>query len=43
MLQAFPLAPDFAAAKIAVFTASAIAAVISVEVLWTCSRYGDKA
>ena len=38
--QAFPLAADFAAAKIAVFVASAIAAVIGVALLWASSRNG---
>ena len=38
--QAFPLATDFAAAKIAVFAASAIATVIGVGVLWASSRHG---
>ena len=32
--QAFPLEADFAAAKIAVFAASAIAAVVGVAMLW---------
>lgn len=32
--QAFPLEPDFAAAKIAVFAGSAFAAVIGVALLW---------
>jgi NhaA family Na+:H+ antiporter len=35
--QAFPVAADFAAAKIAVFTASVIAAIIGVAILWTSS------
>jgi NhaA family Na+:H+ antiporter len=35
--QAFPVAADFAAAKIAVFTASVIAAIIGVTILWTSS------
>jgi NhaA family Na+:H+ antiporter len=37
--QAFPLAADFAAAKIAVFTASVISAVLGVVILW---RAGDR-
>jgi NhaA family Na+:H+ antiporter len=32
--QAFPLPVDFAAAKIAVFAASAVASVAGVAVLW---------
>ena len=32
--QAFPLPSDFAAAKIAVFTASIVSALIGVAVLW---------
>jgi NhaA family Na+:H+ antiporter len=32
--QAFPVAADFAAAKIAVFTASIISAIVGVVVLW---------
>jgi NhaA family Na+:H+ antiporter len=32
--QAFPHAPDFAAAKIAVFAASIISAVVGVTLLW---------
>jgi NhaA family Na+:H+ antiporter len=32
--QSFPAASDFAAAKIAVFAASLISAVIGVAVLW---------
>ena len=32
--QAFPVASDFAAAKIAVFSASVLAALIGVAVLW---------
>jgi NhaA family Na+:H+ antiporter len=35
--QAFPVAADFAAAKIAVFTASILAAIIGVAILWTSS------
>ena len=38
--QAFPLEADFAAAKIAVFAASAIAAVIGVALLWLRPRNG---
>jgi NhaA family Na+:H+ antiporter len=33
--QAFPTPPDFAAAKIAVFAASVLAAVVGVAVLWS--------
>ncbi|HEU5482434.1 MAG TPA: Na+/H+ antiporter NhaA [Sphingomicrobium sp.] len=40
--QAFPLDADFAAAKIAVFAASAIAAVIGVALLWASSREGGE-
>ena len=36
--QAFPAATDFAAAKIAVFAASVIAAIIGVIILWVASR-----
>ena len=36
--EAFPVAADFAAAKIAVFAASALSAVIGVIVLWRASR-----
>ncbi len=36
--QAFPLAADFAAAKIAVFAASVLSAVIGVVVLWRAGR-----
>ena len=35
--QAFPVAADFAAAKIAVFAASMLASVIGVAVLWSAS------
>jgi NhaA family Na+:H+ antiporter len=38
--QAFPLAADFTATKIAVFAASAIAAIIGVALLWISSRNG---
>lgn len=37
--QAFPVPADFAAAKIAVFTASVLAAVIGVVVLMTAPRH----
>ncbi len=36
--QAFPVATDFAAAKIAVFTASIVSALIGVAVLWNAGR-----
>jgi NhaA family Na+:H+ antiporter len=36
--QAFPAAADFAAAKIAVFAASVISALIGVAILWIASR-----
>jgi len=36
--EAFPVPADFAAAKIAVFTASALSALIGVIVLWRASR-----
>jgi NhaA family Na+:H+ antiporter len=36
--QAFPVSGDFAAAKIAVFTASVLSAVIGVAVLWNAGR-----
>jgi NhaA family Na+:H+ antiporter len=32
--QAFPVAADFAAAKVAVFAASLLASIIGVAVLW---------
>jgi NhaA family Na+:H+ antiporter len=35
--QAFPVAADFAAAKLAVFGASTLAAVIGVAMLWHCA------
>ncbi len=38
--QAFPVASDFAAAKIAVFAASILSAVIGVAVLWGARREG---
>ncbi len=34
--QAFPVASDFAAAKIAVFAASSLSAIMGVAVLWRC-------
>ena len=39
--QAFPLAADFAAAKIAVFAASVVSALIGVAVLWVATREAD--
>jgi len=36
--QAFPVATDFAAAKIAVFTASIVSALIGVALLWNAGR-----
>jgi Na+:H+ antiporter, NhaA family len=36
--EAFPLASDFAAAKIAVFTASVLAATLGVAMLWNARR-----
>ena len=36
--QAFPAALDFAAAKIAVFAASVISAIVGVAVLWSAPR-----
>jgi NhaA family Na+:H+ antiporter len=39
--QAFPLPQDFAAAKIAVFTASIVSAVIGVALLWSAARSAD--
>jgi Na+:H+ antiporter, NhaA family len=41
--QAFPLASDFAAAKIAVFAASIIAAVVGVAMLWRAGRAAPEA
>jgi NhaA family Na+:H+ antiporter len=35
--QAFPVATDFDAAKVAVFSASVLSAIISVIVLWKAS------
>ena len=37
--QAFPVAGDFAAAKIAVFIASVLAAVIGVAILWRAGKH----
>ncbi len=37
--QAFPGESDFAAAKIAVFTASTLSALIGVAALWRCGRH----
>jgi NhaA family Na+:H+ antiporter len=39
--QAFPLAADFAAAKIAVFAASILSAVIGVALLWRAGRAAE--
>jgi NhaA family Na+:H+ antiporter len=39
--QAFPAASDFAAAKIAVFAASLLSAVIGVALLWGAGRGAD--
>jgi NhaA family Na+:H+ antiporter len=39
--QAFPGASDFAAAKIAVFAASVLSAMIGLAVLWSARRSGD--
>ena len=39
--QAFPSAADFAAAKIAVFGASILSALVGVAILWRCSRQGN--
>ena len=39
--QAFPAAADFAAAKIAVFAASVLSAVIGVALLWGAGRAAD--
>jgi NhaA family Na+:H+ antiporter len=39
--QAFPAAADFAAAKIAVFVASVLSALIGVAVLWRAPRRGE--
>lgn len=36
--QAFPAASDFASAKIAVFAASVLAAVIGVAILWNAGH-----
>ena len=41
--QAFPAAADFAAAKIAVFAASLLSAVIGVALLWGAGRATDEA
>jgi NhaA family Na+:H+ antiporter len=41
--QAFPAAADFAAAKIAVFGASILSAVIGVAVLWRARRTSEEA
>jgi NhaA family Na+:H+ antiporter len=35
--QAFPVAADFAAAKIAVFGASVLSSVVGVAVVWSAS------
>jgi NhaA family Na+:H+ antiporter len=39
--QAFPAEQDFAAAKIAVFAASVLSAVIGVAVLWNAKPRAD--
>jgi NhaA family Na+:H+ antiporter len=39
--QAFPAASDFAAAKIAVFAASLLSAVVGVALLWRAGRAAD--
>jgi NhaA family Na+:H+ antiporter len=36
--QAFPAAADFAAAKIAIFAASILSALVGVAVLWAAAR-----
>jgi NhaA family Na+:H+ antiporter len=36
--QAFPSAPDFSAAKIAVFAASILSAAVGTALLWGASR-----
>jgi Na+:H+ antiporter, NhaA family len=36
--QAFPVGEDFAAAKIAVFAASVLSAIIGVVILWNAPR-----
>ena len=36
--QAFPAEADFAAAKIAVFAASVLSAILGVAVLWSAER-----
>ena len=41
--QAFPAASDFAAAKIAVFAASILSAIIGVAILWGARREGADA
>jgi NhaA family Na+:H+ antiporter len=41
--QAFPAPADFAAAKIAVFTASILSGVIEVALLWRARRVADDA
>jgi NhaA family Na+:H+ antiporter len=38
--QAFPMAADFAAAKIAVFAASVISAILGVALLWDAGTPG---
>lgn len=39
--QAFPVAGDFTAAKVAIFTASVLSAVFGVAVLWNASSPGE--
>ena len=41
--EAFPNATDFAAAKIAIFTASVLSAIIGVAVLWNAEEKRDPA
>jgi NhaA family Na+:H+ antiporter len=36
--QAFPVEADFAAAKIAIFAASAVSAMLGVAILWRAGR-----
>jgi NhaA family Na+:H+ antiporter len=40
--QAFPVAADFAASKIAVFAASVLSAIIGVAVLWGAPSATDE-
>jgi NhaA family Na+:H+ antiporter len=41
--QAFPAVADFAAAKIAVFAASVLSAIIGVALLWSAGRAAETA